>query len=551
MQTKKLLISLAAVCLSGRGALGRPQEVDLDLVGDIFGKSTAGGSYGPVQDAPAAVVQVVKNTHPADYVESPNNYENNKASVEVNKDFSSCSDYTQSLGYECVPYYQCANGTIITDGAGLIDVRGGFADLNPEGSKCQGLLDVCCKNPDFVPPPPPKIKYQPRCGRHNTEGVGARIQGFKEGESQFGEWPHMCAVLEESIDEYSGNVNNKFLCGGSLIAPGIVLTAAHCVQNHLGKPRSVKVRCGEWDTQRKIEPYNHQDRLVAEINIHPEFNPKNLANDFGLLFTESDFERDYHVDTVCLPGPFDVFDGAYCTATGWGKNKFGAEGEYQVVLKEIDLPVVNYDQCQAKMKTTRLGEYFKLDRSFMCAGGIVGKDTCTGDGGSPLVCPARNDPNTYFQAGIVAWGIGCGGDVPGVYADVSKAVCWIDYVASCRNGNGDSFFGRTESECSGWFRSNKERSNDGYSGSLAPPPALDYMKNTLNRCTVNWERDNSNQDDTIAGAGYGRAAPAEADSDPELSVRIDAETLDTIHEVLVEEEKKKEEKTDNSAVNFG
>merc|ERR1712213_277234 len=67
--------------------------------------------------------------------------------------YENCADYTEGFGYECVPYYQCSNGSIITDGAGLIDIRNGFAALNPEDSKCPGFLDVCCKDPDFVPPP--------------------------------------------------------------------------------------------------------------------------------------------------------------------------------------------------------------------------------------------------------------------------------------------------------------------------------------------------------------------------------------------------------------
>ena len=103
----------------------------------------------------------------------------------MNTDFETCADYTELLGYECVPYYQCHNGTIITDGAGLIDIRNGFGALAPEDSKCPGFLDVCCKDPDFIPPPPPKIKYSPQSGRRNQNGLGVRIQGFTESESQY------------------------------------------------------------------------------------------------------------------------------------------------------------------------------------------------------------------------------------------------------------------------------------------------------------------------------------------------------------------------------
>merc|ERR1712032_414882 len=76
----------------------------------------------------------------------------------------------------------------------------------------------------------------------------------------------------------------------------------------------------------------------------------------------------------------------------------GAAGEYQVVLKEIDLPIVGHQQCQDSLRRTRVGRRFQLDDSFICAGGIAGKDTCKGDGGSPLVCQSKGDPFTYVQA---------------------------------------------------------------------------------------------------------------------------------------------------------
>merc|ERR1711913_219148 len=71
-----------------------------------------------------------------------------------------------------------------------------------------------------------------------------------------------------------------------------------------------------------------------------------------------------------------------------------------------------------------------------------------------------SDPTTYIQAGIVAWGIGCGEDgTPGVYADVSQASCWIDQAVSCYYGglvnepseNFPSFFGYTSDQCQVWL----------------------------------------------------------------------------------------------------
>merc|ERR1711872_380428 len=421
-------------------------------------------------------VEEVKNeagyTAPDDYQEASSEKLSSVATTEVDNVFENCADYTASQGYECVPYYQCNNGTIITDGGGLIDIRNGFGILSPEDSKCPGFLDVCCKDPDFVPPPPPPVvKHIPKCGQRHQNGLGVRIQGFQEHESQFGEWPHMCAILSEEpvLEEpgYTGGESqtvNLYQCGGSLIAPGVILTAAHCAEKFRSEPGKLKIRCGEWDTQNQTEPRAHQDRAVQTLDIHPDFNDRNLANDWALLYTTEPFELQEHIDTVCLPEPEEQFDGQNCFATGWGKDQFGAAGEYQVVLKEIDLPVVGHQQCQDSLRRTRLGRRFHLDDSFICAGGIAGKDTCKGDGGSPLVCQSKGDPFTYVQAGVVAWGIGCGEDAtPGVYASVSKAVCWIDYSMSCNQGrvSGDfsSFWGHSD-QCQAWMDGEQSRLNE-------------------------------------------------------------------------------------------
>lgn len=61
--------------------------------------------------------------------------------------------------------------------------------------------------------------------------------------------------------------------------------------------------------------------------------------------------------------------------TGWGKDLFGKDGKYQVILKKIELPVVPHTQCETAMRGTRLGKRFNLHNSFICAGGEPGKDT--------------------------------------------------------------------------------------------------------------------------------------------------------------------------------
>lgn len=197
-----------------------------------------------------------------------------------------------------------------------------------------------------------------------------------------------------------------------MIHPSVVLTAAHCV--HGNDKHSLLARAGEWDTQTWNEVSPHQDRNITEYIVHEQYNNKSLHNDVALMFLAEPFVLAENVNTICVPPLTYSFDANRCIATGWGKDSFGKQGKHQTILKRVELPVVPNNQCETSFRNTPNGKNFKLHHSFICAGGELGQDTCTGDGGSPLVCPIPGSIHRYYQTGIVAWGIGCGADgLPG------------------------------------------------------------------------------------------------------------------------------------------
>lgn len=123
-----------------------------------------------------------------------------------------------------------------------------------------------------------------------------------------------------------------------------------------------------------------------------------------------------NVQTVCLPPQGLSFEGR-CFSSGWGKSDSGHNTQrkdfLQTIMKKIDLPIVPRQSCEKKLRSTRLGHYFNLHKSFICAGGELDKNTFVGDGGAPLVCPIPFRHEQYFLAGAVAWGIITDDTIPG------------------------------------------------------------------------------------------------------------------------------------------
>ncbi|KAL0972886.1 hypothetical protein UPYG_G00196060 [Umbra pygmaea] len=241
------------------------------------------------------------------------------------------------------------------------------------------------------------------CGRQQ---LTSRIIGGTV--AKLGHWPWQLSL----------HFLGSHTCGGVLISPDFVVTAAHCFPSSIALIRDAskwRVYGGVVSQDKLPTPF-----LVEKIIVNENYDNFTNDQDLAILKLTSPVIFNYSVQPACLPA-FDqtIAQGTKCWTSGFGTTNEGA-AKPSKVLMAVTVEMIDMRVCNSP--SVYIGS---VSTNMLCAGDLNGgRDSCQGDSGGPLVC---QDSDKHWQlVGVTSWGSGCGQrNKPGVYTKVSSLLPWI------------------------------------------------------------------------------------------------------------------------------
>ncbi|XP_075053381.1 transmembrane protease serine 2 [Mixophyes fleayi] len=298
----------------------------------------------------------------------------------------------ESMGYKRSSYYGNYLENVSSDLKGFASVNSSLPFVK---------LHTSLRNRDYCPSGKVISLRCIDCGTSTKGVVTNRIVGGSIALT--GDWPWQVSL----------QIKQSHVCGGSIITPDWILTAAHCVEGNYAYAGQWSVYAGSTVKSDGVIYY------VERVLSHPDYNTQTKNNDIALMKLKTSITfTPTTIKPVCLPNAgMPWTETQSCWISGWGYTYQG--GSTPTNLRAANVPLIDSTTCNKQSVYNGA-----ITDTMICAGFLSGGvDTCQGDSGGPLVTKTNS---LWWLVGDTSWGTGCANrNKPGVYGNATMFLEWI------------------------------------------------------------------------------------------------------------------------------